>query len=157
MKNSILLSGVVGCLVLAPIAAAAQDISAAEPITVVRALQTLGNKATLTTDSNGDPMVESTLDGINYTIFFYGCNEAHADCRWLQFSAGFNLDAPFPLEQINAWNRDRLFGEATIDDEGDPYLSFFFSAVGGVSEENFEDLMLWWDVALDQYKEHINW
>ncbi len=43
--------------------------------------------AELSKDSVGDPMISGRMAGINYVIFFYGCNDAGKECSSLQFRA----------------------------------------------------------------------
>ena len=88
-------------LVFAP-AASAQSVSAHDPQSVVSTLQDMGYRATLDTDSGGDPKVLSALNGINFSIYFYGCQD-NAACRDLQFSSGFEVEATHqPMKSVKS-------------------------------------------------------
>ena len=139
-----------------PGAASAQAISATNPEGVAEAIRSLGYSAQVGTDARGEPQIDSAMAGVNYSIYFYGC-EGGRDCRWMQFSAGFDLAQPLTISSANDWNRRYLFGEATIDDDGDAYITYFFTTEGGISKTQFNDLMIWWETALGQFQDHINW
>ena len=134
--------------------AAAQELSAANPAGLADALQDLGYRASLETDSEGDPLIRSSMEGMNYRIVFYGCEE-HRDCKYLQLSAGFDLDNGTTMDVINDWNRSKIAGSAYLDDENDPYLKYFLTTVGGLSQQTFEDTIDWWRVAISDFKVHI--
>ena len=67
-------------------ASVAQAVSADDPFSVMRAVQAYGHEASIGTDSYGDPKVDATVEGINYTILFYRCDN-NTDCEDLQFRA----------------------------------------------------------------------
>ncbi|TCO70375.1 YbjN domain-containing protein [Rhodovulum euryhalinum] len=136
---------------------AAQSLSAADPEGLVAALQSLGYRATLTTDGEGDPKIESATGGVTFHLYFYGCDDAHLGCTGLQLSAGFDQPTPMTASDANKWNFDNLFGEMTVDDEGDPRLSYFFTTDGGLNHDTFADILDWWEVALGQFLDYIDW
>lgn len=74
----------------------AQDISAADPASIVAALQTWGAAATLDTTDDGAPVIDSKIGGINCPIYFYGCDDATANCESITFEAVFTLQAGSP-------------------------------------------------------------
>ena len=96
---------------LAAPAAMAQSVSASNPASVVAALQDAGYKAELGTDSAGDPKVASAMGGVNFHVFFYGC-EANTACQDLQFSAGFDLTDGIDMAVVNDWNSSKFIGKA---------------------------------------------
>ena len=136
--------------------ALAQSVTAAYPETVVAAMQDAGYKATLTTDTYGDPKIESATNGVSFSVYFYGCDEGTA-CRDIQFTAGFNLDNGLSLESINSWNSEKLVGHAYVDDEMDPFVTHFVSAVDGMPRANFEEVLDAWDTALAEFTDFIDW
>ena len=139
-------------LALLPAAAAAQLVDATDPRRVADVVQAAGYRASLTTDSAGDPMIQSALDGTDFVIQFFGCTD-NRDCKYLVFRVGFLGGAT--LEQMNAWNVDQLAGTAYLDSDGDPGLDYFVSLEGGVSRENLLDVIDWWRVAMTRFKQHI--
>lgn len=134
--------------------AAAQTVGASDPEGVAAALRDLGWRASHAVDAEGDPMVESSIEGVDYTIFFYGC-EGGRNCTALLFSAGFDLADGATLASMNDWNSGRLVGAAYLDAENDPFLQMFVTTVGGLNHENFGDVVDWWRIGVRDFKQHI--
>ena len=136
--------------------ALAQDmVSAADPDSVVAALQDAGYKAQMDSADNGDPMIRSAADGTNFRMWFYGCDGNNASCTGFNFSAGFDLPDGATLETIDNWNDGQLLGYGNLDDENDPYLNYFVVTNGGISQEAFESILSRWERAIVDYKAHI--
>jgi hypothetical protein len=144
----------IGAVLAAPVMS--QTVTAADPPGVVSALQGFGYKATLETDSAGDPVIRSATEGRNFSIWFYGCNDAGADCNGLNFSSGFDLDTGTTLEVVNDWNSTKLVGYAYLDEEMDPYLTYFVITEGGISLALFEEVMARWSRSIADFKDLVN-
>jgi len=112
-----------------------------------------GYRATPGRDSQGDPMVSSSAAGANYTIYMYDCEEDR--CSSLQFLAGFDLADGIALERINAWNRDKRYGSAYLDDENDPWLQMDLDLEGGATTGQVTDYVELWDTLLGQFQTFI--
>ncbi|WP_448567757.1 YbjN domain-containing protein [Thermus sp.] len=54
-------------------------------------------------------------------------------CGVLTLSAGFTLEGPPGLDLLNAWNRDRRFSRAFLDEEGAVWVESDLDLTGGVS------------------------
>lgn len=130
-------------------------VYASQPEQLVQILQNLGYRAVQKTDSQGDPMIESKIAGVPTTVFFYGCSN-NANCQQIQFRAAFDTGGKGSPAQMASWNKDRLFGVASLDDDFDPVVEMVHNMHGGVSRANFEDTVDWWDVVLNQFKDHID-
>ncbi len=137
----------------------AQTVTAGNPQSVVDAIQALGYRATLTTDPLGKPLVQSAIEGINYVVYFYSCGaETNDECLDLLFSARFVLDSGgVPMSLANDWNTMKLFGEAVVDEDKNPGLTYFITTVGGLSQENFTEVVKLWGITVSQFKDHIGW
>ncbi|MCB1472325.1 MAG: YbjN domain-containing protein [Rhodobiaceae bacterium] len=133
---------------------AAQIVDATNPEMLVTIFQDLGYRARLTTDSQDDPLIEVKVSGVDTSVFFYGCTE-NKDCGQIQFRAAFNMNGKGSPAEMQAWNKDRLFGVAFLDSEFDPVIELAVNLRGGVSRDNLADTVDWWDVVLSQFKEHI--
>ncbi|EYD76735.1 hypothetical protein Rumeso_01693 [Rubellimicrobium mesophilum DSM 19309] len=139
----------------APAAPAAGGlVVASDPQGVVSAIQALGYTATLGTDGAGDPTITGEVEGTQFNVYFYGCQD-HADCQWLIFSAGFDLPNGSTLDAMNTWNQNNLVGQAYLDNEQDPFLNYFVTTTGGMTQENFADAVDWWKVAVGNFKTEI--
>jgi hypothetical protein len=130
-------------------------VSAADPNGLVAAMMAEGFTATLETDKVGDPVIRSRASGSSFSIYFYGCTE-HADCTSLGFSSGWDLADGTTHEVINSWNTDRLVGQAYVDDEMDPWLTYFVVTEGGISTAAFASSLRRWDSALGSFQDLID-
>lgn len=148
-------------LILAAAAALAAPapnmVRAQDPASLVSALQNAGYKAKLKADKLGEPMIESSVSGRNFVIYFYNCTD-RKDCRTVQFDSGYNTTTPPSLEQINEWNRANRFGRAFLDKENDPILRMDIDLDdGGVSPDLFIDNVEFWAVVVNSFEKHIDW
>jgi hypothetical protein len=137
-------------------AALANEVFASKPKTVVTSLQELGYPATLVSEADG-PRIDSTISGLNYSVFFYGCDGDGTACRSLEFNAGFTLDPPVKPNVIADWNRDNLFGTAYLDEQGVASISYSVTTVGGLTMENFTDVIARWDTTLASFASAIGY
>ena len=135
-------------------AAHAQQVTAANPQSVVAALQAGGYKATLEKDASGDPRIQSAASGANFVVTFYGCT-ANRDCDTVTFYAGWT-GSKATVQQINAWNRDKRFSRAYIDKDGDPVIEFDVNLDdGGMSQALFIDNVQFWEAAIGSFTKHV--
>ena len=126
-------------------------ILASDPQGVLSALQSLGFAGTLGVDGANDPLISGDMEGTPYQIVFFGCQE-NVNCQWLLFSAGFDLPNGATMDAMNAWNQSHLVGQAYLDGEMDPYLNYFVTTTGGLTQGNFADAVDWWRVVLTEFK-----
>jgi hypothetical protein len=135
----------------------AQTVSANKPETIVAALQAAGLTAKLQKDATGDPMIESAVSGTRFRVMFYGC-KANKDCATIQFLSGYDKKSVTSLSSINDWNREKRFGRAFLDAEGDPILAMDVDLDdGGVSKALFADNLEFWVAVKDGFEKHIGW
>jgi hypothetical protein len=97
----------------APAAAPSNDrITAA---IIVRELKALGHSADVDTDDSGDPRVNMSIDGFNWSIYFYDCAAGARDerqCVSYQFYSGYTLKQAASLDVINKWNTEQRYAKA---------------------------------------------
>ncbi len=110
--------------------------------------------ATLETRDDGNPKIAARIDGISYQIYFLNCDEAHV-CEDINFYAGF-LDNKPSLEHINAWNRDKRFGKAYLDDDLDAVVEMDVNMERGISRANLDATFGVWKLILEQYTDYID-
>lgn len=135
--------------------AQAQNVTAQNPGSVVRALQDAGYRAELTTDSTGDPLVKSSSSGSDFSIYFYGCT-GNEDCRTIQFYAGYEDPSNASLSALNEWNKTKRFGRAYLGDDGIARLEMDVDIDdGGISKLLFEDNLEFWVLVMSQFEDHI--
>ncbi|MFZ5708611.1 MAG: YbjN domain-containing protein [Pseudomonadota bacterium] len=137
--------------------AAAQMVTAADAGSVLRAMQSYGLAATLTTDDQGSPKIDFKIEGVNATLFFFGC-DGGTSCKSIAFDVGFVVDPPFTAERANEWNRSNRFGGAYVDDNGVARLAMDMNMVAaGVSPETFRETLDAWGRSISDFKPFINW
>jgi len=141
-------------LAMAVPASAQTLVDATRPVDVLGFAQGYGD-ARLDVDDYGDPMIIGDMEGITYTVSFYGCQN-NIDCKTLLFHAGFTLPG-LTDTTMGDWNRSQLYGRAFLDGEGDPAIEMTVNMFGGVSADNINDTFDWWRVVLDGFKDHIGW
>ncbi len=133
----------------------AQTVDAGDPDAIAAILQDLGYRAKVETTASGAPRIESSAGGKFFYIYFVGCNEGR-NCKAINFSTYWIFDKKVPIERANAWNLEKFVGKAFLDKDNDVFLQFFVNLdKGGVSRENFEDTIDWWQLALGQFGEFI--
>jgi len=130
-------------------------ICASDPATIVAALQKAGYKAKLTTDNTGDPEIQSAASGYNFQILFYDCAE-HKQCAAIQFYGSFNAEPAYTPTFVNKWNVDRRFLRAYLNDKKVLVFDHDVSTIGGLTQDNFADLLEWMDASLSAVNTYLN-
>ncbi len=137
---------------------ASGQVLANDPAGILKRLQSYGYPATMTTDNQGDPKIETRVSDTKFNIYFYGCDNNHANCTAIQFGAGYDLQDGISALKINEWNRDQRFAKAYIDDESDPFLEMDVNMFAdGVGEKNFEDMVEIWRKQVENFEDYIDW
>ncbi len=124
-------------------------VCASNPQTVVAALQEAGLQAKLGKDGTGDPMIESAAAGYNFTVFFYGCS-ANRNCDSMQFRVNFKADPTNTFAQANRWNSAKRFLSLSVGKDQGMAAFHDVTTVGGISQANFADVLVWWSTMLGQ-------
>ena len=157
MKPVSMIAALAGLLLAG--SAAGATVSAKDPASLVKILQSEGYQAKLTKDGDGDPMIESKSSGSTFWIYFYGC-EDNRDCTNIAFHTSYNTDeknAP-ALQSINDWNRDKRFASSYLDKENDPCLQMDLDLdVGGISDALFKENLGTWTNQMAEFEKHISW
>ena len=124
---------------------------------ILKALEDNGFKGQLTEDDDGDPRIKSTDEDEPFSIHFYGCDDNHENCTYIQFTSGWDLKNGISFAKIEDWNREKVWGQAWVDDKKDPWVAITVNLDGGVSYDNFKDTVDWWRIVLRDFEEHIGW
>ena len=111
--------------------------------------------ATLETQSSGDPRIAGSINGIMYQAFFLNCTDNTA-CEDINFYAGF-LDNKPTMDAMNAWNRDKRFGNAYLDVDLDAVIEYDINLEHGVTRENLDASFSVWSMLLDQFAAYIDY
>ena len=121
---------------------------------VAKVLQDKGYKAVVGVDSDGDPKVSSGAEGVNFTVFFYGCNHTQR-CASLTFQAAFHIEGGLSSDKINGWNRDKRFLKGWLDKTNDPYCEMDVDAEHGVAAEALGSWIDNWVAGLPEFKTYV--
>lgn len=105
-------------------------------------------------DGEGRPVVTGSIEGTNYGILIYGC-EGNVGCESVQFFASFEPTAQSDLAWLNAWNADKRYAAAYVEDDGDIILHFNANIDFGVSNDNFVDTFDIWSLLLGQFTDRL--
>jgi len=124
-------------------------ICATAPQTVVAAIVKAGYKAELDKDSKGNPFIHSEANGYKYDIYFYGCT-AGSLCDSLQFYISFDDEVTNGPALANLWNTKKRFLQMAYENEKYSRLSYDVATIGGITQENFADILAWWDAMLGE-------
>jgi len=130
-------------------------VDATHPETLVSIIRDLGYRAELESDSEGDPMIRSSVGGTRFSLVFYGCTDSHEACEIVLFKAGWELKRKIGMDVINRWNATRLFGRAYLDDVMDPWIELVLNLRGGVTRAQFESTFEWWENSVGEFEDEI--
>ena len=82
---------------------------------ITKELKSLGYASTVDTDDSGDPRVNASIDGFDWSIYFYDCAPGARDdrpCASYQFYSGYTLKQAISPDVINKWNTDIRYAKA---------------------------------------------
>lgn len=114
-----------------------------------RIMQDEGYQAKLTTDGDGDPQIESRMDGMTTYVQFYDCEQGR--CGSLQFSVGLDLENGTTAKVVNAFNKQFRYGRVYLDDEQDPFLKFDFEVVHADQARHVASQIETWELLLSEF------
>lgn len=136
-------------------AATAQSVTAGFPDTIVSALDDLGHAPEMATDDYGDPMINAEVEGIYYSILFYGCDEGK-NCKDIQFRATFTPDDKTTTREVlHDFSRDWFVGKTYFGSEDKAVIEHPVVGVDGMPRATFERTVDKWVRSLNTFKENI--
>lgn len=110
--------------------------------------------ARLDTGSYDYPVIEGTVGGLTYDIYFQNCDGDISTCHELLFSASFT-GYNFTIENANRWNAETLLPKVYLDTDGEPVAEYFVTLRGGVTSANLADIFDWWRLRLSSFEEFL--
>ena len=128
----------------------AEIMTAPDPAVILDIAKGYGS-AKMDKDDNGDPMVSGRIQGMKYSVWFYGC-ENHEKCTSIQFTAGYADD--FTAEQANEWNKKYRYVKSFAGDGSNFKMDVSFK--GGITRSNLEEQFSNWDSMTSDIKEFVN-
>lgn len=139
--------------------AGADPLLASDPDSFTGFFFDQGMPAMLSASDNGDPLIEFRHEGRTHPLFFNDCLN-NTGCLSVQFYAGYDLGAPFPLEKLNEWNsgEHRFMRAYSTPDTGRVHLEMdIATSKDGISGRDFEDLLRLWLDRVGQFEGFIGW
>lgn len=133
--------------------ARAELITGRDTTTIVAVAKKFGD-AELTKDSEGDPKITGNIDGTKYTLYFNGCSKGE-NCTDIVFRAGWTGSSA-TAEDMHSWNKNKRWGKAYLDEEGDPNVEVLVNLEGGVSRKNLMDSFDWWRLVIKEFSAALN-
>jgi len=128
-------------------------LDASEPAAIVRFMEKSGYRATLTTDSQGDPLIRGRLSRTDYLVEFYECKNG-AFCNSMQLRADARPAAPLTLEEVNAFNLRWRYVRAAQTDSG-VRIQMDVNLDSGVTADNLEDTLDIWRQLLETFEREL--
>ena len=154
MRIATQVTGALVALVLASTGQAQEVITGAHVDAVLDAARSQG-EATLTSQQNGDPLINGRIEDIGYQIFFRNC-AGNTNCEDLNFFVGF-LNLKPTLAVINEWNLSKRFSRAYLDKDQDANVEMDLDLVQGVSPAYLEAQMGIWAMVVRQFAAHVGY
>ncbi|MHA1536488.1 MAG: YbjN domain-containing protein [Alphaproteobacteria bacterium] len=159
MKKFLLASCLAALLAGPPASAATDNREVYTAVTgreVLGLMERFGYRLRLGRDGGGDPVLETTLDGTPFKVYFYGCDRnAVRTCGAIQLAAILRPRNPQDARQINAWNRAQRHGKAFRRKNGDVVLHMNINIRHGLTVGNLRIWFDWWRLGLRGFKRHI--
>ncbi len=113
-------------------------VTAADPQGMVDVLEGAGYDPVLGTDKTGDPRITMLFGGREGVLFFYGCDENTNDkCDAVQFNIGFDRKQPWKADDALKLSEKFRFVAPTLDNEGDPFISWDVITGNGIPAKVF--------------------
>lgn len=134
----------------------AELVNAKNPATIKAIVESQGWPATLVAKPGEDPYIESNRNGLKFLVIFMNCNDAHKECKTLQYYMGFTDAKGLSLDRLNEWNKSKRFARAYRDDESDPVLEMDVDVdFAGIPRENLGETLNTWASLMDSFREFI--
>lgn len=135
--------------------ATAQEVIDGSRIDEIVAIAAAHGEARLEAQANGDPRIAGTIGGVSYQLFLMNCT-ANTDCEDLNFYAGFRDIKP-TMDALNAWNRDKRFGNAYLDADLDAVIEYDVNIEYGVSRDNLDAAFGLWALLSSEYAAYVGY
>ncbi len=132
--------------------AAPEDVVSADIENVCNAARGFGS-ADMDRDAQGDPLINGRIEGVRYSILFYGCTN-NRDCRTIQLVASWE-GVNVPPDAVNAWNSRKLFSKVFSTADGGLSLSLPVNLNRGVTRANLEDHFELWTSILAEFRREV--
>jgi hypothetical protein len=134
-------------------------ITTITPVEVVMLLESRGYPATAHDLDTDLPYVDTTANGINYSVNLFACSGAKVKaCEQVQFRAWFERKGGDDAEKLMTdYDREWVFGKAYVNDEGNMVIEHAFTVRAGVTVANLLDSIELWEGVVEDFTITIGW
>ncbi len=120
-------------------------------------LRASGYPATVKQDTSDgaksyERIVSSSIDGVNYDIYFYGCSDGRCDS--IQYAAGWP-SSPGSLDRIAAWNLSKRYIRAYSTASGQYWAEYDIDVSPGGTYEQLDKTLSRWRSIIGEYKTYM--
>ncbi|WP_294325136.1 YbjN domain-containing protein [uncultured Sphingomonas sp.] len=126
-----------------------------QPGNVVTALHAAGYKAEMKINKDGEPYVLSATNGESFSVEFYGC-DGLKDCKSFQLTSWYKKEPLYTPALTNEWNARNRFLKIAVDSDGDLREFLDATAVGGMTQAQFTDLVEWYSAMDGQLAQFLS-
>lgn len=131
-------------LAITPLAGQAETLTARTASSIEGFFLEEGAEIELLEDNVGDPQLNVTYYGSEFTVFYYGCANGE-DCDSIQFYSGYAMGGSVRLKTINAFNAEKRWVRAYVAEDGAAKLEMdVFLGKDGVSADDFATMVSLW-------------
>lgn len=139
-------------IMLGVVVPAKAELVPPDPWEVIHAARAHG-QADVGRDAMKDPEITGLAAGQPYRIGFYGCHLGR-DCTSLLFQARFQIPKA-KAKLLAAWNTQKLFGRAWLDDNGHAVLDHPVAMNGGLPKETLAATFSAWQKAVMEFRDYL--
>lgn len=120
-------------------------VTVAEVAGVMRGLQLQVDQRT---DKQGNPLINSTVSGLRFGVYFYQCKAQR--CGSIQFSAAFEGASHVKVARVMEWNRTKRYARAFLD-SGTLFVEMDMDVKRGATTEALANNLERWAAVVDQF------
>ena len=152
--SSVFLAGVVASIGVFSSAAAAKQVDGVTIKPLEKLMAKAGYEPSTGVSENGFEYIDFASNGVNSRMYINNCEQDRA-CGVITISSGFDLEEGTTLAAMNDWSSTKLFLQAYLDDEMDPFIEMHINLKFGVNEKNFLDTLEWWVAIQAEFIDYI--
>lgn len=157
IKNSALSATLGVSLLVGSAAFAESQVVAKSGDSLAEYLTNEGIEFEETKDDVGDPKFDINHYGVEFSVFFYGCDDG-ADCNAIQFFSGYDTDGGIRISKLNQWNAENRYSRAYVASDGGSWIEHdVFLGKHGMHPDDFASLLSIWSRAQTEFEEFIDW
>lgn len=146
----------IAALALAPMAAQAQNLTAKSSDSIKNFFLEEGSSVEVLVDNVGDPQLDVTHYGSDFSIFYYGC-EDNTNCDAVQFYSGYATDGSVRLRTVNDFNAEKRWVNAYITDSGSTRLEMdIYLGDNGMAADDFATMLGIWTRHMREFEDVID-